>query len=195
MENWGEISPEPSSYLNLKTRMSDRNVLENLIQETLEDSTTRNTTKTTTPTEPDIVYYPLLDTPELISRRALSILSFYHLCSLFKEHEIDDTQKQALERLIILIMEGFIDMSSRQDFQRMLSQQPKNRITIWKKKRNATRFVMAMRPAVTLSEEKLLRPVIVETVPNYKRILKALGLSPAENENTPTTPNYLYFHI
>lgn len=186
MMNWGDFSQKPTSYIKLKLKMSTNIIPNNVNQQ--------DTTETMAPTEPKIVYYPPLDTAELISQRALSIITFYHLCSLFKEHKIDETQQQALERLILLIMEGFIDMSSRQNFQKMLKQQPKSRITNWKKKKSDTKFVMLMRPAVTSAEEKLLRSVIVEALPNSERILQALDLSHKEQETKTTKPQYLYFH-
>ncbi|KAI7892213.1 uncharacterized protein EV154DRAFT_201619 [Mucor mucedo] len=194
MENWGDISPPPLSYSNLKTRIIKSGLIRKIHQETSEDPSPGNMTGANVPTEPKVVHYPLLDTPEFKSQRALSIICFYHLCSLFKDHEISITQKQALERLIILIMEGFIDTSSRQEFHRMLAQQPKKRITTWRKKKCEYKFVMTMRPAVTSAEEKLLRPVIVETIPNHKRIIQALKLSPKNHNTKSTKPNYLYFN-
>lgn len=217
MENWGDISQPPTSYIKLKLKMTNNNTstdinkeaYDDIKQETYDDlkqvtddnitqeaerSVKREDEKETSiNAEPKVVYYPLLDTAELTSQRALSVITFYHLCSLFKKYKIDENQKEALERLLLLIMEGLIDMPSRQNFQRMLKQQPKSRITNWKKKKSDSKFILSMRPAVTSIEDKLLKPVIVETIPNYERILQALGLSPTEGETEIKKSQYLYF--
>lgn len=144
-----------------------------------------------------VVYYPLLDTEELRSSRALSVITFYHLCSLFQDKALGSLQQQAIERLMLQITEGLIDMPSRQNFQRMLQQQPKSRVTNWKKKKSDSKFVMVIRPALTLNEARLLRPIVIESVPNHERMVEALGLSLPNNEEVVhtglKTRQYLYF--
>jgi hypothetical protein len=165
----------------------------NIIMEQDKDNSTLEDTNSNA----KIIYYPLLSTAELISDRALSILSFYHLCSLFhgssnKGHEI---QQQAIERLMLQIMGGFIDMISRQNFRRMLQQQPKSRITSWKKKKSKSKFVMLIRPILTPSEENLLKPLITGNVPNADQILRALGLKSTcveEDDKKKSNKQYLY---
>lgn len=148
-------------------------------------------------TEPKVVYYPLLDTQDLKSNRALSVITFYHLCSIIQDKTLDEVQQQAIERVMIQITEGLIDMPSRQNFQRMLQQQPKNRIVQWKKKKSDKKLMMLMRPALMPSEEKLLGSVVLDSVPSYKRMAEALGLNVPnkEDESSLKKPQYLYFLI
>lgn len=148
--------------------------------------------------ETKIIYYPLLNTAELISSRALSVLTVYHLCTLFHDSYArqDEAQRQATERLILQIMDGLIDMTSRQHFQRILQQQPKSRITNWKKKESDNKFMMVMRPILTPVEKSLLKPAIVDDVPNSQQILKALDLTSMEEEKVDkkmSRKEYLYF--
>jgi hypothetical protein len=135
-------------------------------------------------TEPEIIYYPLLNTAESISDRALSILTLYHLCSLhvqFKNR--DETQRDAITRLILQVAEGLIDTDSRLLFQKMLQQQPKSRIMNWKKKSKISgRKIMKMRPIITQEEHDLLRPKII-CMHNAGEILQALGLIQPYNSN------------
>lgn len=136
-------------------------------------------------TEVSILEYPLLSTAELISDRALSILTLYHICTLSSKVK-DELQQQSLNRFMLLIIEGLIDMPSQQTFQRMLQQQPKNRYKLWKQRKSNTKFIMKMRPIINIKEEMLLRPVI-DKVSNSGQILQALGLTMSHKEQ------YLYF--
>ncbi|KAI8352139.1 hypothetical protein EDC96DRAFT_286402 [Choanephora cucurbitarum] len=107
-----------------------------------------------------MLYYPLLR-PHLISERALSILTLYHLSLICLElHEGD--VRDVVKRLMLYITEGLMDMNSRQQFQRMLNQQPKSRISQWKKKVKSGEMamVMKMRPCLLKEEEALLMPLL-----------------------------------
>lgn len=145
-------------------------------------------------TGPQIIYYPLLNTEELISDRALSILTLFHLCSLsvqFKDK--NEIQRDAITRLILQVAEGLIDTDSRLDFQRMLQQQPKSRIINWKKKsKTHGGKIMKMRPVITLDEEVLLRPSI-NCMHNADEILQALGMAQSQNNSNNNDSQALYF--
>jgi hypothetical protein len=144
--------------------------------------------------EPEIIYYPLLNTEQSISDRALSILTLFHLCSLsLKFKNRDETQRDAITRLILQVTEGLIDTDSRQHFQRMLQQQPKSRIVNWKKKSktNGGRM-MKMRPVITLEEEGLLKPAIT-CMHNADEVLQALGLIQSNSNKNNNSNQALYF--
>lgn len=135
------------------------------------------------------IEYPLLTTAELISNRALSILTLFHMSSSLVEAK-DDQQRQSIDRFVMMIMEGLIDTPSQQLFQRMLQQQPKSRVKLWKSKKSNTKFIMKMRPILSDREESVLRPII-EKLPNSSQMLQALGLTTLHKEQSKTP--YLYF--
>ncbi|KAI9259156.1 hypothetical protein EDC94DRAFT_612496 [Helicostylum pulchrum] len=184
--NWANISQADTSYNELKSKTK---------ADTISDLVENQNSLSAVDMEPKVVYYPLLDTQDLKSNRALSVITFYHLCSIIQDKTLDEVQQQAIERLMIQITEGLIDMPSRQHFQRMLQQQPKNRIVHWKKRKSDYKFVMLMRPALMPSEEKLLGSVVLDSVPSYKRMAEALGLNVLnkEEETSFKKPQYLYF--
>ncbi len=180
LTNWGNISQEATvkvSYNELKLTGAKS------IQKLLEKEGAQATSDE--PIEPKVLEYPLLSTAELISDRALSILTLYHVCVLSSKVK-DEYQQQSLNRFMLLIIEGLIDMPSQQIFQRMLQQQPKTRHKLWKQKKSNTKFIMKMRPIIGTKEESLLRPVIGK-LPNSNQILQALGLTVSHKEQ------YLYF--
>ncbi|KAG2232251.1 hypothetical protein INT48_000901 [Thamnidium elegans] len=184
--NWASISRASTSYNELKSKMKT---------DTISDLVETQNSLSTIDTKSKVIYYPLVDTQDLKSNRALSVITFYHLCSIIQDKTLDEVQQQAIERLMIQITEGLIDMPSRQHFQRMLQQQPKSRIVHWKKKKSDNKFVMLMRPALMSNEEKLLSSVVLDSVPSYKRMAEALGLnvSNKEEESNLKKPQFLYF--
>ncbi|KAI8991714.1 hypothetical protein BDF20DRAFT_845945 [Mycotypha africana] len=139
--------------------------------------------------EPETVYYPLLNTEDSISRRSLSVLTLFHMCSLPTNDDAQvrrrndafevipsstaattaesegETQQATIFRFIMLILDGLVDMQSRQQFQSLLQTQPKERYNTFKKSLKKTGFgvVMRMRPVFTEEEETLLMPAIKQS--------------------------------
>lgn len=111
------------------------------------------------------------------------------MCSILIEVK-DDQQRQSIDRFVMMIMEGLIDTPSQQLFQRMLQQQPKSRVKLWKQKKSNTKFLMKMRPIISEEEKSLLKPVI-EKLPNSSQISQALGLTMLHEEQSKKS--YLYF--
>ncbi|CEP10917.1 hypothetical protein [Parasitella parasitica] len=139
-------------------------------------------------------YYPYLNTEKLKSDRALSILTLYHLC--LSAIGMNQSQSDVIERLIMQIIEGLVDMESRQQFERMLRQQPSKRVSNWKKKSksgiNKCKH-MRLRPILVDEEVQILKPVIAKQPYNSHRLLQVLGLSMPQNENQLNNGKILYF--
>ncbi|KAI8084240.1 uncharacterized protein B0P05DRAFT_32574 [Gilbertella persicaria] len=108
------------------------------------------------------LYYPLLITPDSISERALSVLTLFYMCLACDKK--DPFVYDSLKRFILQIMEGLIDNPSRQQFAKMVQQQPKSRITHWKKKSKSGDYVatMKIRPLFVPEEQALLSPVFIQ---------------------------------
>ncbi|GAN07005.1 hypothetical protein MAM1_0144c06495 [Mucor ambiguus] len=140
--HWGSISKDgqASSYNKLKERLN---------QEAKTDNTNM-----------ECYSYPLLNTEKLRSDRALAILTLYHLSSV----DVDEAQLEVIQRLLVQIVEGLVDMESRQQFERMIQQQPKKRIANYKKKSkvNDSRCKkMRLRPIISSEEAALLQPALL----------------------------------
>lgn len=118
------------------------------------------------------------------SDRALTILTLYHLSLLTVD--MNEAQSDIIQRLVMQIIEGIVDMESRQQYERMLEQQPKKRIANWKKKSksgNPNCKQMRMRPILNEEETQLLKPVMLAQTNNSDNILHVLGLTVYHNDN------------
>ncbi|KAI8354206.1 hypothetical protein BD560DRAFT_212665 [Blakeslea trispora] len=109
-----------------------------------------------------LYHYPLLHHPDLVSERALSVLTLYHLSLVCIQLDYEANMQDIAKRLMLNISEGLIDMTSQQQFQRMLTQQPKSRVAGWKKKVKSGELgtVMKMRPCLVPEESYLLMPLL-----------------------------------
>jgi hypothetical protein len=120
-------------------------------------------------------YYPLFDEHSL-SCRALSLLTLCLLCQVCGQFESMEA-REIIRRLILQVVEGFIDNESRLYFDRLISQQPKNRIAKWKKAEHA-KIAMSPRPILSESEENLLISYLESLYDSEKNgILQALQLT------------------
>ncbi|CAO3614993.1 unnamed protein product [Mucor hiemalis] len=186
LTNWRSISQPTKSYNELKS-IGAKLIPSSSVE--LPGDTFGAQSKLEAESEVESFQYPLLITAELISNRALSILTLFHMCSILIEVK-DDQQRQSIDRFVMMIMEGLIDTPSQQLFQRMLQQQPKSRVKLWKQKKSNTKFLMKMRPIISEEEKSLLKPVI-EKLPNSSQISQALGLTMLHEEQSKKS--YLYF--
>lgn len=105
---------------------------------------------------------------------------------------MNEAQSDIIQRLVMQIIEGIVDMEGRQQYERMLEQQPKKRIANWKKKsksNNPNCKQMRMRPILNEEETRLLKPVIQAQTYNSEDILQVLGLTTYNNENQNNSNN------
>ncbi|KAG0791569.1 hypothetical protein G6F57_005066 [Rhizopus arrhizus] len=119
------------------------------------------------------LHYPILD-QEMISKRALSLLTIICLCSLSPLVNDNEMIRIMLFNLILQITEGLIDQNAQKDFEVMLSNQPKSRVTRWKKSKNPKRLLL-LRPALT-SDERVFMVHFLKKVDDSGQILQAFGL-------------------
>ncbi|OAD08802.1 hypothetical protein MUCCIDRAFT_105769 [Mucor lusitanicus CBS 277.49] len=171
--HWGNISKDGQapSYNKLKERLH-------------QDTETDNASL-------EYYSYPLLNTEKLRSDRALAILTLYHLSSV----DVDDTQLEVIQRLLMQIVEGLVDMESRQQFERMIQQQPKKRIANYKKrsKLNDSRCKkMRLQPILSNEEAALLTPVLLAQQA-HAGLSQALGLHMCDSDDNDQDQKILYF--
>ncbi|KAL9560133.1 hypothetical protein MBANPS3_000097 [Mucor bainieri] len=173
LTHWGNISKDgqASSYNKLKERLNQGTETDNANMECYS--------------------YPLLNTEKLKSDRALSILTLHHLSSL----EVNETKLEVIQRLLIQIVEGLVDMESRQQFERMIQQQPKKRISNYKKKSKANDNrckMMRLRPIISSEEAALLKPALLAQQAHYG-LSQALGLHMCDSNDNEQDQKTLYF--
>lgn len=125
------------------------------------------------------------------SDRALAILTLYHLSSI----DVNETQSDVIHLLVMQIVEGLVDMESRQQFERMLQQQPKKRVANYKKKTkmNDNRCKkMRLRPIINSEEAELLKPVLLAKQA-HDGLSQALGLHMYNSDDNDQDQKTLYF--
>ncbi|KAI7906298.1 uncharacterized protein BX663DRAFT_188563 [Cokeromyces recurvatus] len=126
-----------------------------------------------------ICYYPLLVDAEMKSDRALSILTLVHLITLM--NKLEPMLADIVRRLVMQVIEGLIDTDSRQQFERMIQQQPKSRYISWKKRVKCTPHLcreMKKRPVLMQEERELLKAIITE-----EALDQVLELNQTENDD------------
>ncbi|KAI9486237.1 MAG: hypothetical protein EXX96DRAFT_548236 [Benjaminiella poitrasii] len=128
------------------------------------------------------LYYPLLVDAEMRSDRALSILTLAHL---LEWKPARSELREIVNRLVMQIVEGLVDPESGQQFERMVSQQPKSRYVAFKKRSRQTPELckeITRRPVLMSDERDLLESRLV-----------AKELSQVLNTNNDTSDKRLYF--
>ncbi|CAO3644973.1 unnamed protein product [Mucor fragilis] len=171
--HWGNISKDgqATSYNKLKERLNQEAETDNV--------------------HGHCYSYPLLNTEKLRSDRALAILTLYHLSSI----DVNETQSDVIHLLVMQIVEGLVDMESRQQFERMLQQQPKKRVANYKKKTkmNDNRCKkMRLRPIINSEEAELLKPVLLAKQA-HDGLSQALGLHMYNSDDNDQDQKTLYF--
>ncbi|KAI8890006.1 hypothetical protein K501DRAFT_313166 [Backusella circina FSU 941] len=136
-------------------------------------------------------FYPLFN-EHAISCRALALLTFCLLCEVCGQFESQEA-RDMVRRQVLQLVEGFVDLESRIYFDKLVKQQPKNRIAKWKKAEH-TKIQMSLRPVLSEEEENLVTSHLTSLYDSEKNgILQALDLTESHKEKENSGPKLLYF--